>query len=62
MQDEYVDYQQYGTYHAMIHRHYCMEVAPKEYRYDAFNWGLSAGSGPKQPRQERVQAAHSETG
>ena len=49
MQDEYVDYQQYGTYHAMIHRHYCMEVAPKEYRYDAFNWGLSAGSGPSQP-------------
>ena len=49
MQDEYVDYQQYGTYHAMIHRHYCMEVAPKEYRYDAFNWGLSAGSGPNQP-------------
>lgn len=49
MQDNYVDYQQYGTYHAMIHRHYCMEEAPKEYQYDAFNWGLSAGSGPNQP-------------
>ena len=49
MQDKYVDYQQYGTYHAMIHRHYCMEEAPKEYQYNAFNWGLSAGSGPNQP-------------
>ena len=49
IQDKYADYQQYGTYHAMIHRHYCMEEAPGEYQYDAFNWGLSAGSGPNQP-------------
>lgn len=56
MQDEYVDYQQYGTYHAMIHRHYCMEEAPKEYQYDAFNWGLSAGSGPDKPIKKGYKA------
>ena len=47
MQDSKVNYYTNGAKHAMIQRHYCMYEAPKEYGYNEFNWGLSAGNGPK---------------
>lgn len=46
LEDDYVNYFHNGIRHAMVNRHYCIHHAPHSYRYDAFNWGLTACSGP----------------
>ncbi|MCL2649690.1 MAG: hypothetical protein FWD60_01535 [Candidatus Azobacteroides sp.] len=42
MEDEYIDYWKFCINHAMINHHYCLYEAPKAYKYDENNWGLSA--------------------
>ena len=46
-QDNYADYWEFCTNHALINRHYSLNDAPKEYLYDEYNWGLSACYGPE---------------
>ncbi|MCD7795842.1 MAG: beta-glucosidase [Alistipes sp.] len=46
LQDDYADYWEVCTHHALINRHYCLNEAPRTYGYDAGNWGLSACYGP----------------
>lgn len=46
-QDNYADYWEFCTNHALINRQYCLNDAPKEYLYDERNWGLSACYGPE---------------
>ena len=46
MEDDFVNYYHNGIFHTMVNRHYCIYEAPEAYRYDAFNWGLTACVGP----------------
>lgn len=49
LQDNDVDYWKQNLSHTLINRHYCLEAAPKTYRYDERNWGLTACYGGKPP-------------
>ena len=49
MQDNSVDYWQQNTAHTLINRHYCVYEAPKNFKYDERNWGLTACYGGRPP-------------
>lgn len=47
LEDEYVHYWKQNVAHTLINRHYCVEEAPKQFKYGESVWGLTAcyGSG-----------------
>lgn len=49
LEDAYVNYWNQNTAHTLINRHYCVYEAPKEYKYSATDWGLTACYGAKPP-------------
>lgn len=42
IEDEHVNYWHQNTAHTLINRHYCIEKAPANFKYDEKNWGLTA--------------------
>lgn len=49
LEDAYVNFWNQNVAHTMINRHYCVYEAPKEYKYSATDWGLTACYGGKPP-------------
>jgi hypothetical protein len=49
MHDQYADYWQQNVAHTLINRHYCVYEAPKNFKYNEQNWGLTASYGGRPP-------------
>lgn len=49
MHDQYADYWQQNVAHTLINRHYCVYEAPKNFKYNEHNWGLTASYGGRPP-------------
>lgn len=49
MHDQYADYWLQNVAHTLINRHYCVYEAPKNFKYNEHNWGLTACYGGRPP-------------
>lgn len=48
--DNQIDFWQQNTAHTLINRHYCINQANKQYKYNESNWGLTACYGTNPPQ------------
>lgn len=62
MKDQYADYWQQNTAHTLINRHYCLYDAPKNFKYDERNWGLSACYGGRPPWNYMARSPRNDDG
>lgn len=62
MHDKYVDYWKQNTAHTLINRHYCVYEAPKRFKYDEQNWGLSACYGGRPPWNYMARSPRNDDG
>ena len=63
IEDSRVNYWQQNVCHTLINRHYCIEDAPKNFKYSENVWGLTACYGARAPEWEyKARSPHNDDG
>ncbi len=60
--DANLNYWEQNTAHTLINRHYCLREAPKTFRYDEGNWGLTACYGGRPPWKYKARSPQQDDG